>query len=208
MAVALDAVGDRCSLLRVRELLTGPKRYVDLQSALPGIANNLLTLRLKELESSGILTKAQLPPPAARQVYVLTELGEQLEPILEALALWGVRVMGTPRPGDHFSLESPLIVLRALLSRDAPDAGAADLVLAVGGALFVVQPGETAWLARVSRGPALPAVFIPLPVLAQIAAGSLTWQLAVQSASVTAPDGNPLQPELSARLLTAMRNRS
>ena len=207
MATALDAIGDRWSLLLVRELLTGPKRYVDLQSALPGIANNLLTLRLKELESGGILAKEQLPPPAARQVYVLTELGEELEPILESLALWGVRVMGMPRPGDHFSSESPLIVLRALLSRDTPALGAPDLVLSVGGASFIVQAGETAWLARVSHGTMLPAVSIPLPVLARIAAGSLTWRQAVESTLVTAPDGSPLPPELSARLLTATRDR-
>ena len=65
MAHALDLVGERWSMLIVRELMRGPRRYTDLVDGLPGIGTNVLAARLRELESQGIVTRATLPPPAA-----------------------------------------------------------------------------------------------------------------------------------------------
>ena len=79
IAHALDIVGERWTLLVVRELLMGPKRFTDLLSNLPGIGTNLLAARLKELEEQGIIERSTLPPPAASSVYVLTELGSICE---------------------------------------------------------------------------------------------------------------------------------
>ena len=100
IAVALDTVGDRWSLLVLRELALGDQRFTDLRRALPGIAPNLLSARLTELGETGLVTRAELPPPAARTVYRLTPRGEEALPILSALARFGVRDLApAPRPG-------------------------------------------------------------------------------------------------------------
>jgi len=100
IAHALGLVGERWSLLIVRELLHGPKRYTDLAASLPGIGTNILAARLKELESCGILTKHRLDPPAASQVYELTPYGEELKPVMRTLALWGLRSIDPPTEED------------------------------------------------------------------------------------------------------------
>jgi DNA-binding HxlR family transcriptional regulator len=100
VARALDVVGDRWSLLVVRDLMTGPRRYTDLQDGLPGIGTNVLATRLKELADAGVVTKRELPPPAATMVYELTEAGRALAPVLGALRQWGVEHAPPPQPGD------------------------------------------------------------------------------------------------------------
>jgi DNA-binding HxlR family transcriptional regulator len=89
LAYALDMVGERWSLLIVRELVAGPRRFKDLMAGLPGISTNLLTERLKSLEQKGILTRRTLPPPAGSTVYALTALGRALEPALLEFGKWG-----------------------------------------------------------------------------------------------------------------------
>jgi DNA-binding HxlR family transcriptional regulator len=88
VAHALEVVGERWSLLIVRDLMGGPKRYTDLASGLPGIGTNILAGRLKDLESVGVLRKYRLPPPAASQVYELTEYGRALKTVLFEMARW------------------------------------------------------------------------------------------------------------------------
>jgi DNA-binding HxlR family transcriptional regulator len=97
IARALDVVGERWSLLIVRELMLGPKRYTDLRMALPGMWTNLLAGRLRQLESAGVIQRTELPPPASRTVYELTERGRQLEPVLLELGRWGFRLLDGPR---------------------------------------------------------------------------------------------------------------
>ncbi len=104
IAHSLGLVGERWSLLVVRELVDGPKRYTDLVDGLPGIGTNILASRLKDLEAGGIVRKTKLPPPAASTVYELTECGRGLRPVLHELARWGARTLGPPpddalRPG-------------------------------------------------------------------------------------------------------------
>jgi DNA-binding HxlR family transcriptional regulator len=101
IAHALEVVGERWTLLIVRELVTGPKRYTDLVAGLPGIGTNILAGRLRDLEAAGVLRKHRLPPPAASQVYELTEHGRGLMSVLRELAHWGARSLGPPTPGDH-----------------------------------------------------------------------------------------------------------
>lgn len=102
VARALDVVGGRWTLLLIRELLIGPKRYTDLLNGLPGIGTNLLSERLKRLEAHGVVRKRHLPPPADSIVYELTEFGRGLEPAIIALGQWGVSQLGEPRPEDDF----------------------------------------------------------------------------------------------------------
>ena len=80
-AHALDLVGERWALLVMRELMMGPKRFSDIRESLPGISANVLTQRLEGLEAAGVLVRRKLPPPAAAQVYELTEWGYESEPI-------------------------------------------------------------------------------------------------------------------------------
>ena len=80
IAHSLGLIGERWTLLVVRELLYGPKRYTDLVAELPGIGTNILAARLKELESAGIVEKKKLPPPFASTVYELTPAGQELRP--------------------------------------------------------------------------------------------------------------------------------
>jgi DNA-binding HxlR family transcriptional regulator len=94
---ALDLVGERWALLVVTELMHGPQRYSDLAEAL-GVGTNILAARLRELEAAGVISKRRLPPPAASQVYELTEYGAELKPVLHALAHWGARSLGPPGP--------------------------------------------------------------------------------------------------------------
>ena len=96
IAHALGAVGERWTLLVVRDLMSGPKRYTDLAASLPRIGTNILAARLKELEERGLVEKRKLPPPAASTVYELTPYGQDLRPVLHELARWGARSLGPP----------------------------------------------------------------------------------------------------------------
>ena len=119
VAHALTLVGERWSLLIVRELLHGPKRYTDLAHGLPGIGTNILAARLRELEQAGIVQKRTLPPPAASAVYELTEYGAELREALYALARWGARTIGPPGPDDELYPEWGVNALPALFDADA-----------------------------------------------------------------------------------------
>src|SRR5713226_519438 len=90
LAKALDVIGERWTLLIVRELLLRDCcRYTDLRNALPVIATNLLADRLKELEQAGIVSREDAPPPIATTLVQLTSRGKELEPVLQALGHWG-----------------------------------------------------------------------------------------------------------------------
>jgi DNA-binding HxlR family transcriptional regulator len=89
LAKALDVLGERWTLLIVRELLTGPKRYTDLRGELPGLATDLLTARLRELQETGVIDRREVPPPTPATVYELTERGYALKAAILELARWG-----------------------------------------------------------------------------------------------------------------------
>jgi DNA-binding HxlR family transcriptional regulator len=101
IAHALDAVGERWSLLIVRDLLNGPKRYTDLAAGLPGIGTNILAARLRDLEQANVVRKRKLPPPAPATVYELTEYGAELEEVMHTLARWGARSLGPPSADEQ-----------------------------------------------------------------------------------------------------------
>ena len=98
----MEVVGERWTMLIVRELLIGPKRYKDLLDALPGIGTNLLAERLKELARLEVIQKRLLPPPAASTVYELTPSGEELRAVVKALEKWGLPFLGLPREDDFY----------------------------------------------------------------------------------------------------------
>jgi DNA-binding HxlR family transcriptional regulator len=103
VAKALDVVGDRWTLLIVRELmLQGGCRYTDLLHGLPGIATNLLAQRLRELERAGVVRREAAPPPVATTLFHLTEAGLELKPVVSQLGRWGTRFMTNPSGDDTF----------------------------------------------------------------------------------------------------------
>ncbi|MGW2522767.1 winged helix-turn-helix transcriptional regulator [Streptomyces sp. NPDC001617] len=99
-ARALDLVGDRWTLLIVRELLAGPRRYTDLHADLPGVSTDVLASRLKDMERDGLTSRRRLPPPGAAYVYELTARGRELLPVLQALSVWGQSELDERRPTD------------------------------------------------------------------------------------------------------------
>src|SRR2546430_13547182 len=120
VARALHVVGERWTLLVVRELLLGPKRFTDLSRGLPGMSQNVLSQRLRELEEAGIVRRIRLGPPASTSGYELTARGAELEPVLIALARWGSRVP-LDRPGE-LTIDALILALKTTF--DPPVAGA------------------------------------------------------------------------------------
>lgn len=112
IAKALDIIGERWTLLILRDLLLGPRRYKDFLEGLPGITTNLLAKRLKEMEANGLIQKVVLVSPASGEAYALTELGKDLEPALLALGKWGARYLGSPIKGDTLNIAWGLISLK------------------------------------------------------------------------------------------------
>jgi DNA-binding HxlR family transcriptional regulator len=119
LALALDRIGDRWTLLILRELLISRRRYTDLRDALPGIATNLLAERLQRLERDGIV--AVTTSDAGATLYELSDVGRELEPPILALVRWGGRWLADADPALQFRAEWLVVALRALL------AGASDL---------------------------------------------------------------------------------
>lgn len=110
LARALDVVGERWTLLIVRNLLLGPQRYSQLQRGLPGITTNLLAQRLREMENAGLIE--HVADPQIAPAYQLTPLGLELEPAIHALGSWGWKRMGVPAPQDRRDIEWLLVSLR------------------------------------------------------------------------------------------------
>lgn len=116
-AHALDLIGERWALLVIRELMLGPKRFSDIRGDLPGISANVLTQRLEGLESSGIVIRRRLPPPASAQVYELTEWGYQAEPIIQEMGRWAARSPAHD-PSLQLSGTSLMMSFRTMFDRD------------------------------------------------------------------------------------------
>ena len=141
-AHALDLIGERWSLLVLRELMLGPRRFSELKVDLPGISANVLAQRLVELERRGLARKARLPPPASVQVYEATEWGLETEPIVQALGRWAAR---SPRhdPTLPISGVSILLSFRTMIDR----AAAREIDARVG-----FRFGEAGYVARLRGG--------------------------------------------------------
>jgi DNA-binding HxlR family transcriptional regulator len=122
LAKSLDVIGNRWTLLIVRELLVrGPSRYTDLRDGLPGIATNLLAERLRELEEEGVVAREEAPPPIATTLFRLTPRGEQLRPVIEDLLLWGAPLMAVQDPKDAVRSEWIAFAIESMLTDHDPE---------------------------------------------------------------------------------------
>ncbi len=104
LARAMDILGERWTLLIVRELLSGPKRFKDLQDGMQGVGANLLSTRLKDMEANGLVFKYKLPPPGVAAVYELTEKGKELDSVVLSLIRWGIPLLATPKKETEYFL--------------------------------------------------------------------------------------------------------
>lgn len=139
VARGLDLVGERWTLLIVRDLLVGPKRYTDLLAGLPGIGSNLLAERLRSLEGQGLVERVALPPPSGSTVYRLTATGAALEPVVFALGRWGHQFLGAPRSADAFLPDPYFLSLRASFKPEAAAGLTETYEFHVGERVFAVQ---------------------------------------------------------------------
>lgn len=142
VAKALDYVGERWTLLLIRELMVGPKRFKDILEGLPGIGTNLLTDRLRDLEQAGIIARRSLPPPAGSTVYELTERGLGLEAVVFALGRWGHRFLNDFVPGEVQRPGWFMVALCATFRSDRAVGVAACYELRIDGEVFQIEIAE------------------------------------------------------------------
>lgn len=140
LARALDVVGDRWTLLIVRELLlTGLARYTDLLHGLPGIATNLLADRLRDLEEAGLVAREEAPPPVATALFRLTPRGQALEEVIAAFGRWAAPLMGEIRPGDEVRPQWYLLPIRLYLRDASPEKPPVTIQLLMEGEPLVIE---------------------------------------------------------------------
>jgi DNA-binding HxlR family transcriptional regulator len=152
IAKSLDVVGDRWTLLIVRELaLRGASRYTDLRNGLPGIASNLLAERLRELEHAGVIAREDAPPPIATTLFRLTSRGEQLRPLLDDLFRWGLPLMTEQKPDDAVRSHWLAGALESMLTDRQPDASSVTVELQTGDQPIVIQTLDGAIHIRLGR---------------------------------------------------------
>jgi DNA-binding HxlR family transcriptional regulator len=190
VARALDVVGERWTLLLVRELLTGPKRFKDLLEGLSGIGTTLLTARLKDLEEKGILRRTTLPPPAGSKVYELTDLGHSLEPVVMALSRWGLKLLDAPRPAEETRPGWAMVALQSSLELAAVHRRKEAYEFRVDGELFHVQlEGDEAEVRQGSAADPDLIISGDTETFLSVAAGRLTLAEAIEAGAI-ATEGN------------------
>jgi DNA-binding HxlR family transcriptional regulator len=159
LARALDLVGDRWTLLIVRELLTlGPSRYTDLRNGLPGIATNLLADRLRELEEAGIVERLDAAPPVATALFRLTPRGEALAPVIAALGMWAGPTLGQWEPGEEFRSHWLILPLELHLADRTPARPPVSVELRTGDRPLVIEAADGAVRVRPGSATAPDAV--------------------------------------------------
>ena len=168
LAKSLDVIGDRWTLLIVRELtLRGACRYTDLRNGLPGIATNLLADRLRELEHAGVIAREDAPPPIATTLFRLTPRGEQLRPVLEDLTRWGLPLMTEQRPDDAVRSHWLAWALEQMLVDRGTGDAAITLQIVTGDQPIVIEIGGGAVHSRLGRvdDAAVTLTGPPMPIL-------------------------------------------
>lgn len=144
IAAALDVIGDRWTLLIVRELLIrGQCRWTDLKNGLPGIATNLLADRMRELERDGIVTRENTEQPGAAAIFSLTPRGRELEPALHAIGHWGGALL-RDSIGKAFQSHWLTLPLRVHLRDLRPDEPPAALELRTGDEPLLIEVADGA----------------------------------------------------------------
>ncbi|TDD88873.1 transcriptional regulator [Actinomadura darangshiensis] len=175
LARALDVVGDRWNLLIVRQLLIAPARYRELLDGLPGVATNLLTDRLRGLETDGVVER-RLGEEGNAIVYALTQWGAELREPVESLIRWSTPLMVRGPGGDRFQTEWLVVALRALFAGKASAHRSSTVGIAVDGQLLQLRATHSGVEVSPHDGRDLDAVVhADAPVVLGLAAGALTF---------------------------------
>ena len=149
LAKTLDVVGDRWSLLIIRELsIRGSARYTDIRAGLPGIATNLLAERLRELEAAGVIAREEAPPPVATTLYRLTPRGEELRPAMRALAEWGVPMLADAPADDTFLSHWLALPVRSRMTDSSPEMPPVTIQVRTGDEPMLIETDDGAVRAR------------------------------------------------------------
>ncbi|MFC9254570.1 winged helix-turn-helix transcriptional regulator [Amycolatopsis thailandensis] len=186
LARALEIIGERWSLLIVRDLVLGPKRFTELQAGLPKIPASTLSARLNELEQSGVLRRRVLPQLDAAVVYELTEYGGELDQIVLDLGLWGARSLGLPAPEDVFTLDAAILSLYTTFRSEKAKGIQATYELHYPGGMVLHAIIEDGAL-KVADGahPGADAIIEPLgPYIKELLNGELTAEDALRTGKV------------------------
>jgi DNA-binding HxlR family transcriptional regulator len=166
VAKSLDVVGDRWTLLIVRELmLRGACRYTDLRNGLPGIASNLLADRLRDLEEAGVISREDAPPPIATTLFQLTPRGAELEPVLDGLFRWGMPLMAEQKSTEVVKSHWLAGALEAMLVDHQPEGPPATVVLEVGDEPITIELRDGAIEVRTGPAGQADAKLIGAPML-------------------------------------------
>jgi DNA-binding HxlR family transcriptional regulator len=183
IARALDAVGDRWTLLVVRELVLGSKRYTDLQAGLGRIAPDVLAQRLRDLEAAGLVRRATDPGPGRARVYELTDQGRRLEPVLHTLGRFG-STLPMPPDASALSVDAAVVALQTTFRPERAGNIAASYELRLDGDVFTATVADGALELR--RGPA-EAPVATLGTSTRVLAG-LLWHGRSLAGAVSAGD--------------------
>jgi DNA-binding HxlR family transcriptional regulator len=145
LARAAELIGERWTLLIIRELLLGPKRFGDLQDHLDGMSPTLLAARLTALIDSNVVRRITLPRPVNAQLYELTDIGREIQPAIRELIRWGGRFLFPPVHGDAFEPDWVLLGLDAIARRTPVAKVSVGLVVTHGkkSADFTVTGGQS-----------------------------------------------------------------
>jgi DNA-binding HxlR family transcriptional regulator len=182
IAKALDLVGDRWTLLIVRELLLqGACRYTDLRNGLPGVATNLLAERLRDLEEAGVVSREDAPPPVATTLFRLTPRGEGLAPVLRDLLDWGMPLMVEgPADGDVFRGQWMTWPAEMALTDREPEAPPVTIQVLADGEPFLLETADGG--VRVTTGRSeQPVTVVSGPV--HVVVGLLTGHIDLETAA-------------------------
>ncbi|GAA1547909.1 winged helix-turn-helix transcriptional regulator [Dactylosporangium maewongense] len=182
---ALELIGERWTLLIVRDLLVGPRRYTDLRIGLPGIPTNVLSDRLKDLERNDLVRRSLQARPGGAVVYELTDYGRQLEPAVLQLGKWGAGALTDPGPDEVVTPDSLVMALRTTFEPTAAVGVHAVLELRFG-EVVVHAHIDDGRLEVHPGGPDTPDLVIEAgPVLRAVMAGEVAADDAVAGGDVT-----------------------
>ena len=186
VARAAELLGERWTLLLVRELLVGPQRFSDLRRRLPGLSSSVLAERLGRLERRGIVARRELPPPAASTVYELDEAGRALVPVMVELARWGARFLLPSTPGDHLEPDWLRVAFRVFAARGPSPSRRVVLRAAAPGeeVVVTVEGGPSGTRVRDGAGSAEASLRATPPVLLGLASGRVDPRAALQAGEI------------------------
>jgi DNA-binding HxlR family transcriptional regulator len=181
LARAAELIGERWTLLIIRELLLGPKRFGDLLDHLDGVSPTLLTSRLTALIDSEVVRRITLPRPVNAQLYELTDIGREIQPAIRELIRWGGRFLFPPVPGDTFEPDWVLLGLDAIAKRAPVPKVSVGLVVTHGkkSAAFTVLGDENGTTIQKGGADCKATLEAPFDAVLQIVSMSISLEDAV-----------------------------